>query len=100
VTGGAAWAAEGWSRMRRCAVAICTVRAAPMTRSCSRARDASRSRACEAATTSWIVAMASTNAESVAEAVGAGVARVKPDGGRRGCCAGERSSGRGARSLM
>jgi hypothetical protein len=63
-------------------VAICTVRAAPMACSCSRARDAARSRSCEAAMVSWIVAMAATNVGSV-RAVGAGAVRVKPDGGRR-----------------
>jgi hypothetical protein len=81
VTGGAAWATGGWPRMRRCVVAICAVRAAPMARSCSRARDTARSRSCEAATVAWIVAMAATNKESVAGAIDAGATRVKPGGG-------------------
>jgi hypothetical protein len=67
--------------MRRCTVAICAVRAAPVARSCSRARDAARSRSCEAATTACIVAMAASNAGLVAVAISAGAARVKPDGG-------------------
>jgi hypothetical protein len=55
--------------MRRCAVAIWAVKATPMARSCSRARDAARWRSCEAATTAWMVAMAATSGESVASAV-------------------------------
>jgi hypothetical protein len=39
----------GGSQMRHCAVAICAVRAAPMARSCSKARDMARPRSCEAA---------------------------------------------------
>jgi hypothetical protein len=79
--------------MRRCAVAIWAVRAAPMVRSCSRARDAACSRSCEAATTAWIVAMAATNEESMAGAVNTGAMWVKLDGGRRGlCCASEKSA--------
>jgi hypothetical protein len=84
VTGRAVWVTRGWPRMRRCAVAICAVSAAPMARSCSRVRDAARSRSYEAATTIWIIVMAATNAESTTGAIGARAARVKPDGGRRG----------------
>jgi hypothetical protein len=84
-----------------CPVAIWAVRAAPMARSCSRARDAARSRSCVAATTVWRVAMAVTNTESVAGAVDARAVRVKPDGGRRGrCCAGKRLPRRGPRPAM
>jgi hypothetical protein len=36
--------------------------------SCSRVRDATCSRSCEAATTAWMVAMTATNTESVAGA--------------------------------
>jgi hypothetical protein len=91
VTGGASWATGGWSRMRHYAIAIWAIRATPMGHSCSRARDAARSRSCEAAMATWVVAMAATNAKSVAGAVDAGAVRVKPDRGRRGCCcAGER----------
>jgi hypothetical protein len=43
VSGGASWTTGGGSWMRRCDVAIWAVRAAPMARSCSRARDAARS---------------------------------------------------------
>jgi hypothetical protein len=37
-----------------------------MARSCYRARAATRSRSCEAATVAWMVAMTATNGESVA----------------------------------
>jgi hypothetical protein len=74
VNGGASWATGGWPRVRRCAVAIWVVRAAPMARSCSRARDAARSHSCEASTTAWMVAMAVTSAESVEGVGGAQVA--------------------------
>jgi hypothetical protein len=43
---------------------IWVVSATPMARSCSRARDVARSRSCEAATTVWMVVMATTNVES------------------------------------
>jgi hypothetical protein len=49
VTGGAAWAPRGWSRMRRCTVAIYAVTTTPMMRSNFRLRDAARP--CEVATT-------------------------------------------------
>jgi hypothetical protein len=60
---GASGATGGWSRTRRCVVAIWAVMAAPMARSSSKARDAARWRSWEAATTSWMVARAATNAE-------------------------------------
>jgi hypothetical protein len=74
--------------MRRCAVAIWAVRAAPMARSCSRARDAARSRCCEVATTAWMVAMTVTSADDAGGAIddtmmSAYVVLVKPGGGRR-----------------
>lgn len=80
----------GGPRMRRCVVAICAVKAAPMARSCFRARDAAHSRSCEAARAAWMVAMAETSAKSVEGAGGAQVASVtsgrvawKPGGGYR-----------------
>jgi hypothetical protein len=79
----------------------CAVRATPMARSCSRARDAARSCSCEAAAATWIVAMTATNAGSAAGVIGAGVVRVKPGGGRRERnCVGEMAPGRGPRSSM
>jgi hypothetical protein len=87
--------------MRRCTVAICAIRVAPMARSCSRARNAAHSHSCEAATAAWIVAMAATNAESATGVISAGAVRVKPGGGRRERgCAGERAPRRGPRPSM
>ena len=54
--------------MRHCVVAIFAVRAALMARSCSKARDATCPRSCEAARAAWMVAMAATSAESVDDA--------------------------------
>jgi hypothetical protein len=76
LSGGASWTTEGGSRMRRCVVAIWTVKAAPMARSCFRARDVAHSRSCEVARAAWMVAMAETSAESVEGAGGAQVASV------------------------
>ena len=46
--GGASWTTGAGLRMRRCAVDIWAVRVALMARSCSRARDTTRSCSCEA----------------------------------------------------
>jgi hypothetical protein len=74
VTRGATWATGGWPRMGRCVMAICVVGV----------RDAARSHSCEAATTVWTVAMATSNVGSPSGAINVGAARVKPDGGRQG----------------
>jgi hypothetical protein len=85
------------------------VRAAPMARSCSKARDAARSRSCEAATTPWMVA---TNWESVAGAVEDATTSVQAGAARAGKPGGEPrrrryavtvvggASGRGPRPAM
>jgi hypothetical protein len=70
--------------MMRCAVAIRAVRAAPMARSCSKARDAVRPRSCEAARTTWMMVMAATGAESVDGVTTRGGAQVVSATGRRG----------------
>jgi hypothetical protein len=51
--------------MRRYAMAIWAVRGAPKVRSCSRARDAARSRSYEAARVAWMVAITEVSVESV-----------------------------------
>jgi hypothetical protein len=57
---------------RRCAVAIWVVRVVARACSCSRARDATRSRSCEAARAAWMAAMVDASVESV----GGGEAQV------------------------
>jgi hypothetical protein len=74
------------------------VKAWPIARSCSQARDTARSRSCEAATAAWMVARAVASAESVEGAGGAQVASatservVNPGGGFLERRAGERRS--------
>jgi hypothetical protein len=75
VGGGDSGMTGGGPRMS-CAVAICAVRAAPMARSCSTARDTARPRSCEAARAAWMVAMAATSAESVDGATTRGEVQV------------------------
>jgi hypothetical protein len=81
---GVSWMTGGGPRMMRCVVAIWVVRAAPMARSCSKARDAARPRSCEAARAAWMMVMAATRAESVDGVTTRGGAQVVSATGRRG----------------
>ena len=63
--GGVSWSTGGGPMIRRCAVAIWAVRVAARACSCSKARDATHSRSCEAARAAWMAAMVDANVESV-----------------------------------
>jgi hypothetical protein len=73
VGGGVPESTRGGLRMRRCTVAIWAVSVAARARSWSRARDAARSRSCEAARAAWMAAMVDGSVESVE---GSGEAQV------------------------